>query len=282
MSQSEFGFSRRANVISRRAHRKRRVRLRVLNQRPLPMLDKNDFPAREGVPATRADCPKGGYCPHIRCRWHLARVDAEHRAGRPGLSNVKRDELGRTLRVEGDAGDERPGTTFEPRWRELERTCKVAVYWGEDGRTVEIEPIVPVNHETKPLFLFRKRMVGSWDVMRKRLHVGEPLEVYDETETRIATAYLMPDESIAFDRNPNAAAVYLHRTRPVPSCALDEIDRCGTMSNEQIGDAIGRHRTGVAREIESAIVKKAMVTAAKMGMSEADLLRGLREIGAGK
>lgn len=71
------------------------------------------------VPATRADCPDTRPCPHVRCRWHLWRVDSDNRAGRPGLAHVPRDVCGRTLQVKGDMDGERPGTTLMPRWLEV-------------------------------------------------------------------------------------------------------------------------------------------------------------------
>jgi hypothetical protein len=41
--------------------------------------------------------------------------------------------------------------------------------------------------------------------------------------------------------------------RHVPTCALDEIDRLGAMTNEQTGDRIGRHRTLAARVLRRAV-----------------------------
>ena len=77
----------------------------------------NGVPIR-GVPKTRADCPMQRPCPHL-CRHNLLVEDAEHRAGRPGLSSVPRDARGWTLPVEGDAGEDRPGTTLRPAWLQV-------------------------------------------------------------------------------------------------------------------------------------------------------------------
>lgn len=75
----------------------------------------------DAVPDTRGDCPTVKPCPHVRCRYHLWRVDGGEdgtRAGRPGLSAVPRDKRGLTLPVLGELKGERPGTTLEPRWLE--------------------------------------------------------------------------------------------------------------------------------------------------------------------
>ena len=75
----------------------------------------------DAVPDTRGDCPTAKPCPHVRCRYHLWRVDGGEggtRAGRPGLASVPRDKHGLTLRTPGDVGSERPGTTLEARWLE--------------------------------------------------------------------------------------------------------------------------------------------------------------------
>lgn len=64
-----------------------------------------------------------------------------------------------------------------------------------------------------------------------------------------------------------------------PSCALDLADR-GPMTNTQMGSALGRHRTLPARILRRAL-GRAIENAEGMGMSRDDLLKGLREIGAG-
>jgi hypothetical protein len=38
---------------------------------------------RNDVPASRDKCPKERPCGHVRCRWHLWRIDSEDRPGRP-------------------------------------------------------------------------------------------------------------------------------------------------------------------------------------------------------
>jgi hypothetical protein len=61
------------------------------------------------------------------------------------------------------------------------------------------------------------------------------------------------------------------------SCALDVADK-GKASNQETGDALGRHRTLVGRESHNAL-PRAREVAEEMGMSEAELLAGLRELG---
>jgi hypothetical protein len=142
----------------------------------------------DAVPDTRGDCPTVKPCPHVRCRYHLWRIDGGEngtRPGRPGIASVPRDASGLTLRVEGDLGGERPGTTLEARW----------------------------------------------------------------LETPVA-----------------------------PSCALDEAARAH--SNAEVGYRINRHRTMAGRDVPKAI-EEGKRAAARMGMTAADFLRGLRELGAG-
>jgi hypothetical protein len=86
----------------------------------------------DAVPDTRGDCPTLKPCPHIRCRFHLWRVDGGElgtRAGRPGLSAVPRDERGMTISVPGDVAGQRPGTTLEARWLEspVPQSCALDV-----------------------------------------------------------------------------------------------------------------------------------------------------------
>ena len=264
-------FTQRANQISKRASKQRRTRLPVLH--PALIADATFNPV-EGVPATRADCPKG-YCPHVRCRLHLALETGDHRAGRPGLSQVKRDSRGLTLSQPGDAGDERPGTTLRPTWMrvrglDVEREVKVAVQRDETGYTL---------HEVR---------FGTLDYWLARLHIGERVGVFcdeDETPAVIAMAELTPERTIKFDRDlpdrmvGTTANIILARSRQVSSCALDLIDQHGKLTNEQTGDAVGRHRTLVAREVRRAL-GKAIEAAEEMGMTKGDLMRGLGMIGA--
>lgn len=75
----------------------------------------------DAVPDTRGDCPTQKPCPHVRCRYHLWRVDGGEdgtRAGRPGLAAVPRNAAGLTLSAPGPIDGERPGTTLESRWLE--------------------------------------------------------------------------------------------------------------------------------------------------------------------
>jgi len=53
---------------------------------------------RNDVPPTREHCPTQRPCGHVRCFWHLWRVDGEDRAGNPKYV---------------------PGTTIRPAWLEI-------------------------------------------------------------------------------------------------------------------------------------------------------------------
>jgi hypothetical protein len=251
-------FRKRVYRISRKAHRKR---LPVLQPR-LPVPDKT-FQPIGGVPKTRADCPTERPCVFVRCKWHLFREDADHRAGRPGLSSVPRDERGLTLATPGDAGDDRAGTTLRPAWLhvrglELEREVKVYV---ADGELLEVRN-------------------GTLDYWLARLHVGEPVLVFNDNAEVIAKGKLRARGEFMMDReipSHTSEAVVLTRVREVSSCALDLIDRCGEISNEKVGDAVGRHRTLVGREVRRA-TGKMIERAAEIGMSESELMRGIAEL----
>ena len=259
---------RRIYRISRRAHRKR---LPVL-QPYLPVAD-DTFKPVAGVPRTRAQCPDTStqHCPHVRCKWHLFLETGEHRAGRPGLASVPRDERGLTIATDGHVGNARPGTTLRPAWLtyrglEVERECKV--YVERDYTMVSVR-------------------TGALAYWLERLHMGEPVLVFDgDTAELLARAKLTAD-GLALDRDlpPHvfaaSSALVLTRVREVASCALDEIDRRGRMSNTEVGDCIGRHRTLTARIVPRAFEKAKAQAMEMFGMSEADLLRGLRELGAG-
>lgn len=274
MTQRSFDdpryFTRRANQISKRASKQRR-RLPVLQ----PQLVADAFTPRTDIPATRADCPTG-YCPHLRCRWHLALEDAEHRAGRPGLSSVPRDARGLTISQPGHAGTDRPGTTWRPTWlhvRGMHIEREVKVYVTEDLELVEMRD-------------------GTLDYWLARLHEGEPIECYDTLtlglgdEPLLVALATLRDGAIWFDRAlpeyvvRGSSGLRLVRVRPVPSCALDEIERRGKHSNQEVGDCIGRHRTLAARVVPAAMAH-AIEVAEDMGMTAQDLMRGLRELGAG-
>jgi hypothetical protein len=266
-------FTQRANKISRAASKRRR--LPVLQPQ---LIADSGFSPIEGVPATRADCPSTAHaiCPHVRCRYHLFLEDAEHRAGRPGLASVPRDERGLTLPSSGNAGAERPGTTLRPGWlkvRGLELEREVKVYVSPDLELLETRR-------------------GTLDYWLKHTHAGEPLLAYDtvtlglgDEPLMLAQAELTTDHSVRFDRElpeyviNGSSALLLRRVRPVASCALDEIERRGKMSNEQTGEAIARHRTLVGRETREAL-KKACRAAEELGMSVDDFLHGLHELGA--
>lgn len=228
-----------------------------------PQLLVDKFNPVEGVPESRAACPTQRPCPRVRCRWHLFMEDAEHRAGRPGLSSVKRNARGHTLSEPGTAGHKRAGTTLRPAWLELERHCKGWIEVDDAGQ------LAAINVDEQ-----------QWDGMK--LQPGEPLRVVSYDGSYAAGASVVAG-SIRLDRAPPfmTVAILITRVRGVPSCALDEIAKYGKpMTNEQTGDALGRHRTLIAREVKRAL-GKAKRAAAEMGMTEQDLLRGLRELGAG-
>jgi hypothetical protein len=88
----------------------RRVRLTVVQSH-----EPTKWEPEHDVPATRADCPDltNAICPHYRCRYHLARIDACDRSGRPSLADLPRDERGWTIKQTGSLGDERK-TTLDP------------------------------------------------------------------------------------------------------------------------------------------------------------------------
>lgn len=172
---------------------------------------------------------------------------------------MPRDSRGLTLPVQGHAGNERPGTTLRPGWLELERHCKGWIEVDETGALVAIN----VNEQ-------------QWNGMR--LHAGEALRVVS-TDGGYASSAVWRDESIVLERAPPffTVGLLITRVRGVPSCALDEIDRIGEHTNEQTGDAVGRHRTLVAREVRRAL-GKAVRAAAAFGMSEAELMQGIAEL----
>jgi hypothetical protein len=208
---------------------------------PLPIKERRFLPVVVGEKWTRAECPTQRPCPRIRCRQHLFLQDAEHRAGRPGLSSVPRNARGLTIAVEGPLGDQRPGTTVDPRWLELERRCHVWIERDEEGVFVTLH----ASYERE------------WEHFRERLHIGEAIDVLVDGN-RVGGARMTPD-GVALDHQPQWFAAVLERVRGVPSCALDEIERHGQMTNDQVGDALGRHRTLVGREVRRAAIKlKAM------------------------
>jgi hypothetical protein len=88
----------------------RRVRLTVVQSHQPTSWEPDD-----SVPETRGDCPDISHaiCPHYRCRYHLARIDACDRSGRPSLSSLPRDSRGWTMKQLGSLGDDRR-TTLDP------------------------------------------------------------------------------------------------------------------------------------------------------------------------
>lgn len=193
--------------------------------------------------------------------------DAEHRAGRPGLSSVKRDRKGLTVSQPGAAGDERPGTTLRPGWLkvrglEVEREVKAWVHRTDEGIDV------------------REVRDGTFDYWLKFVRVGEPVLVFnDDTNAVVARAQVTADGSIKLDRDVPDGMVVLTRTREVSSCALDEIERRGKLTNEQCGDALARHRTLIAREARKALTKL-IGNAAVAGIAKGDLMQALMGMGA--
>jgi hypothetical protein len=65
----------------------------------------------------------------------------------------------------------------------------------------------------------------------------------------------------------------LTRVRGIDSCALDVAER-GQSGNQAIGDAVGRHRTLVAREIRGAVTK-ACAAAERIGVDSEDFVGAL-------
>jgi hypothetical protein len=264
--------TRRANRVSKKASKARRkVRLPML-----PMAD-GGFEPVEGVPKMRGDCPKTRLCPHVRCRFSLFMEDAAHRSGRPGLGSVPRDARGLTMSAPGDAGDKRPGTTLRPAWLRVR------------GMEAETEVKVYVSRDEDGAYVLGEVRNGTLDYWLSRLTDGDLIiamrEREDDKPEVLARGKLRADGAISFDRElpedvvTSSDCVVLVRARPVASCALDLIDQHGKLTNEQTGEALARHRTLVGREVRSA-VEKAKEIAADMGMSDDELLRGLRELGA--
>jgi len=248
-------------------------------QRSLPIDD--GFLPRVGTPGTRADCPDTSkqYCPYLRCRWHLARLDAQDRAGRPGLSAVPRDARGWTIAVEGDLGAQTAGTTADPTWLGLESSAKMRVDYNKEGNVIGVETYNPAPETDLCNWPVGGKHVGTWDMMSETLYVDEPIDVYNDLGERVCGARLTADGQLAFDGSPGGAIVVtLRRVRLTESCALDAIARHGKMGNQAIGDCIGRHRTLVAREVKGALAK-AIETGEDMGIERHELMGALMRMG---
>lgn len=81
------------------------------------------------------------------------------------------------------------------------------------------------------------------------------------------------------DRAPTTLMPRWLEPGPVaPSCALDEVDRLGKMTNEQTGHAMNRHRTLVARELKTG-TRNAIEEAEEMGMDAHELMTAIRAMG---
>ena len=267
-------------ATTRAKNKKAGKRIAVVVQHQLRVIGLNGFEPRTGVPKTRADCPdtSNAFCPWIRCRYHLFLEDAEHRAGRPGLSSVPRNDRGLTVSVEGDLPGEGPGTTFAARWLELERSAKVEMRYDEHGSVAEALPYYPISTNDLARWVLKNRRVGTLDTMLPYLRVGEPIDVYNDIDERVCGARLTDAGTLAFDRKPTEAVLTLVRVRGVESCALDSIARKGKHSNQEAGECLARHRTLIAREGRGA-ARKATETAEEMGMSRMDFMEALTRMG---
>jgi hypothetical protein len=175
-----------------------------------------------------------------------------------------------TLAAPGDVGGERAGTTLRPAWLkvrglELEREVRMWLHRADDG-SIEL-------HETRD---------GSVDYWLKYVRHGEPVLVFDDDTDQVVAHASVTPQGIRLDRSPpeTTVLVVLLRVRGIESCALDAIKRRGAaMSNEEVGDAVGRHRTLVARENLKAL-EKACRRAVEMGMTRGDFAEALRQMGA--
>ena len=121
-----------SSAVKRTTVRANRKVAQQTTQAALPLRSKKFLPV-VGVPKTRGDCPdtSSSCCPHVRCRFHLFLLEAEHRAGRPGLSSVPRDERGWTTSLDGDMGEEGAGSNGAPalvvgRVRSMTADCRDA------------------------------------------------------------------------------------------------------------------------------------------------------------
>lgn len=265
-----FGGTSVANTMRRTTPRaNRRAASAASTQAALPLVSKRFLPLA-GVPKTRGDCPVQRPCPHVRCRHHLFLEEASTRAGRPGLSSVQRNERGLTVSQPGHVGNERAGTTVNPRWltlrdepAELERVCPAWMWFDENGTPeVNVDPL-------------------RWAHMRVK--AGDALDVVNQVDSlRVTWAKVGNDnESVVFDEAPpryETMFIWLVRQRRVQSCALDVIDTLGKQSNEDTGFHLSRHRTLVAR-INRVAVRKAAANAVKMGMDERDFKMTLIAMG---
>jgi hypothetical protein len=270
-----FSFAGGATPIkTTRAANRKAGRLATIERLHLPIVGQKRFEPKTGTPKTLADCPDTSVkpCEYIRCRWHLHRVDADTRAGRPGLGSAPRDARGLVMSVAGDLGEQRAGTTVVPRWLELERYCAVWVERDND------DEIVALNACRE----------GEWDQFIAALHIGEDVDAQNENGDVVAKVNIRREPSnddepvyaIGLDRDPGEFMLKLVRKRGIESCALHAIARMGRMSNEQAGDCIDRHRTLVARELREAVTK-ACETAEEMGMEREDFVRALMSMGDG-
>lgn len=267
-----FGGSSTATTTRQTTPRANRKAARASTQAALPLVSKRFLPIA-GVPRTRAECPVTRPCPHIRCRHHLFLEEAETRAGRPGLKGVARNERGWTVSQPGDVGQERAGTTVNPRWlqiggepAELERVCP-AYIWYDDNN----EPWVFIDPT-------------RWSMMR--LRPEDRLDVINVIDNKSITwAHVANDnESIVFDEELprfECMVFWIVRKRPIQSCALDVVDQLGKQTNEQTGFHLSRHRTLIAR-ITKMAAQNGADKAEESGMERMDFYRTLLAMGGDK
>lgn len=232
------------NLVRTTRTANRKVRLPVLE--PDLVEDIRPFTPKAGVPKTRKDCPTDRHtrgCEYVKCRAHLWRIDSQDRAGRPSLGSVPRDEQGHTISAPGDLGEQFAETTLIPMWLDEMRTC---YGWSYDGE-------ITVNSEAR------------WEMFAAHAGVVDVLHTMDRA--LLARARVDVD-TLELDRALPGGTLALTFVRALPpSCALDQVDKHGTMTNEQVGDAIGRHRTLVAQ-----IVKRGARKLKAMGVDLRDLV----------
>jgi hypothetical protein len=279
--QLAFSFGGASTARPRISPKANKQRSAKVTQRVyLPIVDRWFMP-QAGVPKTRADCPDTTQkpCPHVRCRYHLFLEDAEHRAGRPGLAAVPRDERGLTISKTGDLGDAGPGTSLAARWLELERSAKVHLLFDENGRVTDALHYYPLSSRDHTRWVLKNKRIGTLDTLLPFLRVGEPMDVYNDNHEKTCSAELTADGTIKFNGDPRGNVVTLMRVRGVESCALDAIARHGKMSNHDTGECLARHRTLIAREARGAANRGAETAEEKFDMSKEDFMGALVALG---
>jgi hypothetical protein len=112
---------------------------------------------RNDVPASRDECPTERACGHIRCRWHLWRVDSADRPGRP--------HKGR-----------RPGTTIRAAWLESPVPPSCALDYIERGEMTSSEIAAAMGLDRTNIWLIwqKPRVKRAFERLREMLGSGEP------------------------------------------------------------------------------------------------------------